>query len=168
MEDLLRVGVISSVHGIRGEVKVFPTTDDIGRFEELKEVMLDTGKGLIPLTVEGVKFFKQFAILKIKGYDTIESIERYKGRDLLVTRENAVELAEGEFFICDILGFSVVSTEGEELGILDDVMETGANDVFVVKKPDGKELLLPYIDECIREISLKEKKITAYLMPGLE
>lgn len=167
MEDYLRVGVISSTHGIRGEVKVFPTTDDAGRFEDLEEVLLDTGKDMLALTIEGVKFFKQFAILKFKGFDTIEAVERYKGRDLYVTRDNAVDLMEGEFFICDILGFSVVSTEGELLGTLDDVLTTGANDVFVVKTPDGKELLLPYIEECIREISEEDKRITAYLMPGL-
>lgn len=167
MEDLLRVGVITSPHGIRGEVKVFPTTDRVERFEDLKEILLDTGKDMLPLTITGVKFFKQFAILKFKGYDTINDIEKYKGKDLYITRENAVELEEGEFFICDILGFSVVSTEGELLGSLADVLTTGANDVFVVKTPEGTELLLPYIDECIREISAEEKKITAYLMPGL-
>ena len=167
MEDMLRVGVISSTHGIRGEVKVYPTTDDIERFDRLKEVMLDTGKALIPLRITGVKYFRQFVILKFEGYDTIESIEKYKGRDLLVSRENAVPLAEGEFYICDIIGFPVVSTQEEELGVLEDVISTGANDVFVVRTPDGKELLLPYIDECIREISLDKKRITAFLMPGL-
>ncbi len=167
MEDMLRVGVISSTHGIRGEVKVYPTTDDIERFDRLKEVMLDTGKALIPLRIAGVKYFRQFVILKFEGYDTIESIEKYKGRDLLVSRENAVPLAEGEFYICDIIGFPVVSTQEEELGVLEDVISTGANDVFVVRTPDGKELLLPYIDECIREISLDKKRITAFLMPGL-
>ncbi len=167
MEDMLRVGVISSTHGIRGEVKVYPTTDDIERFDRLKEVMLDTGKALIPLHITGVKYFRQFVILKFEGYDTIESIEKYKGRDLLVSRENAVPLAEGEFYICDIIGFPVVSTQEEELGILEDVISTGANDVFVVRTPDGKDLLLPYIDECIREISMDKKRITAFLMPGL-
>lgn len=167
MEDMLRVGVISSTHGIRGEVKVYPTTDDIERFDRLKEVMLDTGKALIPLRITGVKYFRQFVILKFEGYDTIESIEKYKGRDLLVSRENAVPLAEGEFYICDIIGFPVVSTQEEELGVLEDVISTGANDVFVVRTPDGKELLLPYIDECIREISMDKKRITAFLMPGL-
>lgn len=167
MEDMLRVGVISSTHGIRGEVKVYPTTDDIERFDRLKEVMLDTGKALIPLRIAGVKYLRQFVILKFEGYDTIESIEKYKGRDLLVSRENAVPLAEGEFYICDIIGFPVVSTQEEELGVLEDVISTVANDVFVVRSPDGKELLLPYIDECIREISPDKKRITAFLMPGL-
>lgn len=167
MEDMLRVGVISSTHGIRGEVKVFPTTDYAERFEELDEVMLDTGKERIPLRIEGVKYFKQLVILKFEGYDTIESIEKYKGRDLLISREDAAPLEEGEFYICDLIGLRVVSTEGEDLGVLEDVMSTGANDVFVARTPDGKELLLPYIDECIREISTEKKCITVYLMPGL-
>lgn len=87
MEELLRVGAIASTHGIRGEVKVFPTTDDVGRFQHCTELLLDTGTEKKPLQVEGVRFFKQFVILKFKGYDNINDIECYKGKDLYVTRE---------------------------------------------------------------------------------
>ena len=135
MEQLLQVGVISSTHGIRGEVKVFPTTDDAGRFKKLKEVVLDTGKEQIPLEVQGVKFFKQFVILKFKGIDNINEIEMYKGKSLLVTRENAVELEEDEYYIADLIGMRVVTDEGER-GILKDVIETGANEVYVVQFDD--------------------------------
>ena len=167
MEDLLRVGVITSTHGIRGEVKVFPTTDDPARFKKLKDVLLDTGKGMLALEVESARFFKNQVILKFKGIDNINDIEKYKSRDLLVTRENAVPLEEGEFFICDIIGSIVVEEDGSEFGTLTDVMETGANDVFVVETKDGKEVLLPCIPDCIRDINVEEKKITAYIMPGL-
>ena len=98
MENILQVGIISSTHGIRGEVKVFPTTDDVNRFKKLKEVLLDTGKETLPLTIEGVKFFKQFVILKFKGIDNINDIERYRGKSLYVTRENAVKLKKDEYF----------------------------------------------------------------------
>ena len=145
MENMFRVGVISSTHGIRGEVKVFPTTDDVGRFKKLKEVLLDTGKEKLPVTIEGVKFFKQFAILKFKGYDTINDIEKFKGKELWVTRENAVPLEENEYYIADLIGLSVISDQGEELGRLTDVMQTGANDVYVVETDEGKEILLPAI-----------------------
>ena len=92
MEKTLRVGVIASTHGVRGEVKVFPTTDDVKRFEQLKEVLLDTGKEQKPLEIEHVKFFKNMAILKFKGFDNINDIEIYKGKDLLIHRDQAVKL----------------------------------------------------------------------------
>jgi 16S rRNA processing protein RimM len=167
MNDLLRVGVIASTHGIRGEVKVFPTTDDVNRFKQLKEVILDTGKEHITLEVSGVKFFKNMVILKFKGYDNINDIEKYKGKDLLVTRENAVKLEEGEYFIYDIIGSAIVTDEGIEFGTLEEVMQTGANDVYVVKMKNGKEVLLPSIKECILDVNVEEKKITVHIMEGL-
>ena len=135
MEQLLQVGVITQTHGVRGEVKVFPTTDDAARFKKLKHVMLDTGKETLPLEIESVKFFKQFVILKFKGFDNINDIERYKRCPLLIERENAVPLEEGEYFIADMIGMKVITDEGENFGILKDVMETGANDVYVIEHP---------------------------------
>lgn len=167
MEQMLRVGVITSTHGIRGEVKVFPTTDDVMRFKKLKEVILDTGKEQKPLEIEHVKFFKNMVILKFKGFDNINDIEIYKGKDLFVTRENAVELGPDENFIADLIGLSVVTDEGEELGTLKDVMQTGANDVYVVERKDGKEVLLPAIKQCILDVDLEAEKITVHVMEGL-
>lgn len=167
MDDLLRVGVISSTHGIRGEVKVYPTTDDVNRFKKLKKVILDTGKEKIDMEIEGVRFFKQMVIVKFKGFDNINDIEKYKGKDLLVTRENAVKLEEGEYFIYDLIDCSVVTDKGEDFGTLVEVLQTGANDVYVVKTTDGKEVLLPNIDQCILDVNIEEKKITAHIMEGL-
>ena len=99
MEDMLQVGVITQTHGVRGEVKVFPTTDDVNRFKKLKQVILDTGKETMPLEIQSVKFFKQFVILKFKGIDNINDIEKYKRCSLYVTREHAVPLEEDEYFI---------------------------------------------------------------------
>lgn len=167
MENLLRVGVISSTHGIKGEVKVFPTTDDANRFKKLKEVILDTGKEQLTLHVESVKFFKQFVILKFKEYNNINDIEIYKGKDLLVTRENAVPLNEGEYFITDMIGLNVVTDEGEDFGTLTDVLQTGANDVYVVKMKNGKEALLPAIDQCVLDVNLETSTIKVHIMEGL-
>ncbi len=167
MDDFLRVGVISSTHGIKGEVKVFPTTDDNNRFNDLKQVILDTGKEHIELDIEGVKYFKQFVILKFKGINNINDIEKYKGKDLLVTRENAVELKEGEYFIYDLIGSSVFTDEEDELGELVEILTTGANDVYVVKTKDGKEILLPSIKECILDVDVENKRIKVHIMPGL-
>lgn len=167
MNDFFRVGVISATHGIKGEVKVFPTTDDLNRFKTLKKVILDTGKEQIELEIEGVKFFKQLAILKFKGFDNINDIEKYKGKDLLVTRENAVKLEKDEYFIYDILGSKVITDEDQELGELVEVMATGANDVYIVKTKDGKEILIPSIKECILDVDVDNKVIKVHLLPGL-
>ena len=168
MEELLRVGVLASTHGVHGEVKVYPTTDSLERFRSLKETVLLTSRGeKRPLSVEGVKFFKQFAILKFAGIDTIEEVQKYRGCDLMVTRENAQPLAEGEYYIGDLLGLSVLADTGETLGTLTDVLQTGANDVYVVKRPGGRELLLPVIKECILDVNLEKGQVTAHLMEGL-
>lgn len=167
MEKYLRVGVISSTHGIRGEVKVFPTTDDANRFKELKTLYLDTGKELKPMEIEDVKFFKQMVILKFKDIDNINDVEKYRGKDLLIDRENAVKLNEDEYFICDLIDSEVFTDEGNKLGILTEIMTTAANDVYVVKTPEGKEILIPSIKECILNIDPENKKIIVHLLKGL-
>jgi len=167
MDNLLRVGVISSTHGVRGEVKVYPTTDDVNRFNSLKDVILDTGREHMNLEIQGVKFFKNMVILKFKGYDSIEDIEKYKGKDLLITRDQAVELGPDENFIVDLIGLRVVTEDGEEFGTLTDVIKTGANDVYEVKTAEGKEVLLPAIKECVLNVDLTEGIVTVHIMDGL-
>ena len=167
MEQFLQVGVISSTHGVRGEVKVFPTTDDAQRFKKLKKVILDTGREHMPLEVEGVKFFKQFAILKFKGIDNINDIEKYKGRSLLVDRDNAVKLKKDEYFIADMIGLSVFTDDGEEFGVMKDVLETGANDVYIIESPKHGEVLVPAIKQCILDVDIENSKMVIHLMEGL-
>lgn len=167
MEKILQVGIISSTHGIRGEVKVFPTTDDANRFKKLKEVLLDTGKEKLSLKIESVKFFKQFVIIKFKGFDSINDIEKYKGKSLFVTRENAVELEEDEYFIADLIGVDAVSDDGQYKGVLTEVIETGANDVYEIRLEDGRTLLLPAIKECILKVSLEENRMLIHILDGL-
>ncbi len=183
MEQLLRIGIISSPHGIRGEVKVFPTTDDVQRFKELKQVLLATESDLesgenkeeiqaeqkkgIELEIEGVKFFKQFVILKFKGIDDRNQVESYRGKDLLITRDQAVALEEGEYFIADLIGMEVRSDQGEVLGILSDVLQTGANDVYMVKREGKKDLLIPAIKQCILRTDLAENCMIVHLLDGL-
>ena len=165
--DLFRVGVFANTHGIRGEVKVYPTTDDLNRFDQLKEVILDTGRERINLQVQGVRYFKNMAILKFKGIDNINDVEKYKGKDLLVTRENAVPLEENEYYIADLIDMEVYNEDGSRLGILNDVMQTGANDVYVIALENGKELLLPNIDQCILDVNTEENKMTVHVLEGL-
>lgn len=167
MEDLLQVGVITSTHGIRGEVKVFPTTDDPKRFKKLKVCILDTGKEQMELEVESCKFFKQFVILKFKGIDNINDIERYKQCGLFVTREHAVRLRRGEYFIADIIGADVIDEEEQTIGTLKEVLKTGANDVYVVERETGEEVLLPAIKQCVLDVDVEKKQIRVHIMEGL-
>lgn len=178
MEDLFQVGIITTTHGVRGEVKVFPTTDDPARFKKLKKVLLDTGKEKLALEICQVKFFKNLVILKFRGIDNINDVEKYKGKSLLISREQAVTCEEGEYFIADLIGLKVTTEEGQPLGEVKDVLQTGANDVYVIQV-DGdspyasrvsdkqKELLLPAIQECILQIDLEQRKMQVHLMAGL-
>ena len=140
MEDLFQVGIITGTHGLKGEVKVFPTTDDKERFLDLDTVLFDTGK---------------------------ELIEKYKRCPLKVTRENAVPLEEDEYYVADLLGLTIVDESGVTIGELIDVIETGANDVYEVKTPDGGHVLLPAIKDCILDVDMEEKIILVHMLKGL-
>ena len=159
--------MITSPHGVHGEVNVFPTTDDPKRFNKLKKVYIYYRKEQLELEIESVKFFKNMVILKFIGKDDRNEIEKYRQCDLLIDREDAVELGEDEYFICDLIGLDIVDESGRKIGVLKDVMTSAANDVYVVEKPDGKELLIPAIRDCILETSLEKKEIRVHLLPGL-
>lgn len=167
MEDLLQIGALTKTHGVHGEVKVFPMTDDMARFKKLKAAVIDTGKEKIDVECEGAKFFKQFAILKFKGYDTIESIEKYCGKGLFVTRENAVKLKKDEYFICDLIDLDVINESEENIGKLTDVIQTGANDVYEITLDDGRNFLLPAIKECVLNIDMEKRMIKIHILEGL-
>ena len=152
---------------MRGEIKVYPTTDDPRRFRRLKEVVLDTGKEKMNLEIEGVKFFKQFVILKFKGLDNINDIEKYRQKSLYVTRKNAVRLQRDEYFIADLIGLKVQDEDGKELGTVKDVIETGANDVYEVEMADGKSLLLPAIKQCILNVDVENGTMQVHVLEGL-
>lgn len=167
MTDLFQVGIITNTHGIAGEVKVFPTTDDPKRFKKLKEVILEPEKENRILHITGVKFVKNLVVLKFQEFASINDVQRLREKKLYVTRENAVKLKKNEYFIADLIGLKVQSTDGRNLGTLTDVITTGANDVYVLQG-DGRELLVPAIRECIREVDLEAGTMTVYLLPGLE
>lgn len=175
MEDILKVGVITSTHGVRGEVKVFPTTDDAKRFKRLKQVIMDNGKEKRILEIEGVKFFKNMVILKFKGLDNANDVEKFRQNELFVERKDAVKLYRDEYFIADLIGISVFDEEEKLLGTLSDVITTGANDVYAVavseegayKDCGTKEVLLPAIRQCILDVNIAEKKMTVHIMEGL-
>ena len=166
-EDMLQVGFITQTHGIRGEVKVYPTTDDVNRFNELKKAYIDSKEGLVPVKISGVRYFKNLVILKFKGINNINDVEKYKKCPLLIDREDAVPLEEGEYFITDILGLKVVTDDDKELGTVKDVLQTGANDVYVIQTEDNKEILIPAIKQCILGVDLENKEMKVHLLEGL-
>ena len=168
MVSRFRVGVIAGTHGLRGEVKVFPTTDEPRRFLDLEKVIMDTGREERILKIRSVKFFKKFVILGFEGMDRIEDVERLKGSELLIDRKDAIPLEEGEYFIPDLLGLKVVTDDGRELGVIKDVSETGANNVYDVQNEDGRRVLIPAIPQCILEVRLEEGDMKVHLLPGLE
>lgn len=167
MEEMFQVGVITTTHGIRGEVKVFPTTDDPKRFKSLKQVLLDTGEETLTLDVEHVKFFKQFVILKFKGWERIEDAQPYLKKPLLVTREHAVKLKKNEYFIADLVGMEVFDEDEQRLGELINVIQTGANDVYEVSREGEKSLLIPAIRQCILSVDVEGRRMSVHLLEGL-
>jgi len=161
MDERLRVGVISSVHGIHGECKVFPTTDDVNRYKKLKKVYVEDRE----LKLEQVKFFKNMVICKFEGIDTPEDMQKLRQKDLMIDREDAVPLEEGENYITDLIGLKVLDESGRELGVCEDIFPTGANQVMQVK--GEKSFLVPYIKQCILKVDLQAKEIRIHLLDGL-
>lgn len=165
--DLLKVGEIATTHGVHGELKAFPTTDDAARFKKLKKCKLETKQGLLDLDVVSCKFFKQFVILKFKQFDNINEVEQFRHCGLFVTRENAVKCQKDEYFIADLIGLRVYDEDNVELGELKDVLQTGANDVYVIELLNQQEVLLPAIKQCILDIDIKERKMKVHILEGL-
>lgn len=166
MEELLQVGAITTTHGVRGEVKVYPTTDDPKRYSKLKEVILDTPDKTV-LHVESVKYFKNLVIVKFKEYNSLNEVELLKGKKLFVTRQNAVKLKKDEYFVADLIGMSVIDEAKNIKGELVDVMETGANDVYIINLEDGREVLIPAIKECILDVNTEDMIIKINILDGL-
>lgn len=167
MQGNLEIGQIVNTFGIKGFVKVNPFVDDISRFDDLKKVYIKRNETLKEMEIEEIKYHKNMVLIKFKGIDKVEEAEQYRNLYLEVDRENAIDLQEGEYFIADLLGLSVVTEENKFLGKLEDIFNTGSNDIYVVKIEDGKQLLLPAISEVIKQINLNESKIVVHLLEGL-
>ncbi len=222
MEDFLKVGIVTTTHGLKGEVKVFPTTDDPERFLELSYVLAEqpavsgrarnmsvpqaasgrarggsalpavsgrAGKMSVPqegslgdpaaaapasagnmrrLDIEQVRFFKNLVILKFKDIDDINDVMAFKGKELWIPRSEGQALGEDEYYIADLIGMQVYLEDGSLYGRVKDVLETGANDVYVVDKESGGQVLLPAIHDCVREVDVENARMTVHLMKGLD
>lgn len=161
----LVIGELLKPHGVRGEMRVLPHTDLPERFTWLKQVYLDEGKSP-PVRVESARLHQNIVLLKLAGYDSREACNALRGRLLYVSEEDAVPLEEGEYFLYQLEGLAVYTDAGEHLGTLVEVLETKANNVFVVQGDRG-EVLLPDIDEVVQEIDFEGKRMVVHLLPGL-
>ncbi len=167
MEDFLRIGVVTTAHGVKGELKVFPTTDDMNRFKKLKSLYVEKKNVRKEFKISGVKFFKQFVLLKLEGIDTMDDALLYKDADLLVDRKHAVRLEKDEYFITDLIGLDVYDENNIKIGILKEVYPTGANDVYEIETSDEKTFLLPAIKDCVLDVDIKNNKMTVHILEGL-
>lgn len=166
-DELLQVGAITTTHGVRGEVKVFPTTDDAKRFSKLKEVEMEKDNGTVTLHVQHVKYFKQMVIVKFKEYNSMNEVENLRGKKLYVTRENAVKLSKDEYFIADLIDINVIDEEKGLKGVITDVIQTGANDVYEITLEDGRSFLMPAIKDCVKKVDMDERVMLIHIMEGL-
>lgn len=163
MNNNLEIGQIVNTHGLKGEVKVYPWCDDPEIFHELAFVCI----GDKEYDIEKSRLQKNMVILKMDGIDDINDAEMYRNKVLTVPREELGELPEGTYYICDLLGCSVVTIDGMQLGKIDDVIKTGSNDVYSVKNEMGKQVLIPVIDDVVKDVNLEDKLITVQLLKGL-
>lgn len=167
MEEYLEIGQIVNTNGLKGFLKVKPLTDDITRFEDLETVYIEKAKELVEFKIQDVKYSKNMVLLKLEGIDDINEAEKYKNFYIKINREDAVELEEDSYFIVDIIGCEVYTDENKFLGKVTDVFPTGSNDVYTVKNGQGKDILLPAIEDVVKDIDIENKKIVVHLLEGL-
>ncbi len=167
MLQYLEIGQIVNTFGIKGELKINPFTDDINRFDELKSIFVVKNKELIPYEIETVRYHKNMVILKLKGINSMNEAEKLKGLYIKIDRKYAKKLPKGTYFIADLIGLEVYDENSNLLGSIDDIYNTGANDIYVVKNNLGKQILLPGIPQVIKKVDLENKKIVVHLLNGL-
>jgi len=169
LPEQLQIGRILGPHGIQGELKVYPLTDDPTRFDHLKACLLEGAPGSLPSACRfvGVRHQQGIVLLRLAGVEDRDAAEKLKGRHLLVERKDAVKLPQDAYFICDLVGCRVETLDGEDLGILEEVLATGSNDVYLVKRPDTKDLLVPALKTVVRSVDIVERLVRVALPDGL-
>lgn len=167
MTKYLEIGQIVNTFGIKGMVKVKPFTDDIRRFDRLEKVYIEKQKVKEKYEIEEVKYHKEMVLIKFKGIDNPEQANLLRNCYLLVNREDEEPLEEGRYYIVDMIGLEVYTEEGDLLGNLEDIYNTGSNDIYVVRDELGKQILLPAIKEVIKSVDIDDRKLIVHLLPGL-
>ncbi len=165
--EYIEIGQIVNTNGLKGVVKVNPFTDDISKFEELKYIYIQLKSELKKVKIEQVRYNKNQVLLKLEGIDSIEEAEKYRNFYLKTEKKSQEELGEDTYYIVDLIGIDVYSSNDEHLGKIEDVFPTGSNDVYVVKDNLGKQILVPAIAEVVKKVDLKNKKMVIKIIPGL-
>ncbi len=168
MQEYFEIGQIVNHFGIKGMVKIVPYTDDITRFDNLKTVYVAIKQNKKQYMIEEVKYHKNMVLIKFKGIDKVEDAECLRNGILEVERKDAAKLEKDSYYIADLIGMQVYTDDGKTLGVLDDIYNTGSNDIYVIKTEEYKQILLPAIKDVIKEISLEENKIIVHMISGLE
>lgn len=166
-QQYFEIGQIVNTFGIKGMVKVNPFTDDISQFEEMETILVDKKGSLQEMQIEEVKYSKNQVLLKLKGIETVEDAEKYRNCYLKLPREKARKLPENTYFIADLIGLEVYTDEGNLLGKVEDIYNSGASDIYVIKDATGKQILLPAIKDVIKQIDLEREKIVVHLLRGM-
>ncbi len=161
------IGDIVNTQGIKGEMRVIPCVDDVTRFELLDKVYIDKKGSITEYEVENIRYHKQFVLLKLKGINDMTAAERLKGSIVKITEDMAIPCEEDEYYLRDLFDMLVVTDEGEELGIITDVLFTGANDVYVVTPKKGNYILIHAIKQVVLNVDVENKKMTVKLLEGL-
>ena len=167
MTKYLEIGQIVNTFGIKGMVKIKPFTDDINRFDRLKKVYISNKNGKKEYQIQEVKYHKKMVLMKLEGIDTPEQADLLRQSYLLVDRADEEPLEEGVYYIVDLLGLEVYTDENKLLGKVEDIFNTGSNDIYVIKDEMGKQILLPGIPEVLKNVDLEKGRITVHLIPGL-
>lgn len=167
MIEVFDIGKVANTHGVKGEVKVLPLTDDPNRYSDLKWVYIEKENKLQKFNIQSVKYVKGMVVVKFEGIDDMTAAEALKNTIIKINRADAIKLPKDSFFICDIIGIKVYDEDEKYLGTLKDVLKTGSNDVYIVKDEDNKEILVPALKTVIREISIEGKRMVVALPEGL-
>ena len=167
MTKYLEIGQIVNTFGIKGMVKIKPFTDNIKRFDKLKKVYIENKNGRKEYEIEELKYHKEMVLIKFKGIENPEDANLLRESYLTVNRDDEEPIEEGTYYIVDMIGLEVETEEGEKIGSLVDIFNTGSNDIYVVKNELGKQILLPAIKDVIKKIDMEKRKMTVHLIPGL-
>ena len=167
MEDYLRIGVLSSPHGVKGEISVYPTSEDLSRYSELENAYFSINGEMKPVKVTGCKYKKNMPVLKFEGYDDRNAIEPLRGTELYVDREEAIPLEEGEYFLADVIGFKVIA-DGVQIGVIEDYFDNAADQtIFIVRKDDGETMYIPDVEEFVKDVDLEKEEMQVKLIKGM-
>lgn len=165
--DKTRIGKILNAHGVRGELKVEPLTDDPARYNLLEQVYLeDRRKNYTLYDVEGVRFHKGAVLVKLAGIDDMDAAKAVKNQHLAINKSDRMPLEEGAYYIDDLIGLAVYE-DGEKIGVLKDVLQPGANDVYVLDSSLYPDLYIPAIKSVILDVDLEAGRMDVKLPKGL-